>query len=61
MNRCRRRNKIVGLCEPGGVMVTEEGQKGEIMLRYFSELFSSNEGDARPVLENLERRVTRSK
>nr|GMD82583.1 uncharacterized protein LOC109152193 [Ipomoea batatas] len=58
VNRRRRRNMIVGLREPGGALVREEAQKGGIMVRYFTNLFSPNEGEAGPALENLERRVT---
>ncbi|XP_031121072.1 uncharacterized protein LOC116024317 [Ipomoea triloba] len=58
VNRRRRRNRITCLRDSAGVLVSEECQMGRVMIDYFVELFSAEGGDARPVLECLESRIT---
>ncbi|XP_031127513.1 uncharacterized protein LOC116029604 [Ipomoea triloba] len=54
----RRRNQIDGLRNAAGVLIRDERGKADIMADYFQNLFSTEAGDDRSVLDCLTRQVS---
>ncbi|XP_019166531.1 PREDICTED: uncharacterized protein LOC109162266 [Ipomoea nil] len=57
MNTRRRRNRITALRNSAGEITNDAHMMGGIMVEYFSNLFTSAEGDVRPVLDCLSTRI----
>lgn len=58
MNRRRRNNNILKLKDEKGVWKHKGSDLRELKLKYFQDLFGSNQGDMNAVLNCVERNVT---